>query len=49
MTNKEKQEADQDQRRDDWGRGEHGERARAKIDAYQKKVGLAIRKSLHIK
>jgi len=42
------QDAENDQRRDDFVMGEFGERERAKIDAHEKKVGDAIRKSLNI-
>jgi len=53
MTNKEKQEADQDQYMDDWVRGEHGERERAKknreiVHRYEENVLSSIKKSLKI-
>ena len=42
------QDADNDQRRDDWVRGELGERERAKIENYEKKVGDKIKQALKI-
>jgi len=42
------QDAENDQRRDDWVQGELGERERAKIENYEEKVLGAIKESLHI-